>query len=207
MTQPDRTFVVGISGASGAAYALRLLDLLLSMHHSVHLVVTEYGKRLLADELDIARADFEGLLPHMPLVCSTGGVASARAQLVCHPNKDVGAVIASGGFFHDGMVVVPMSSQSLGSIASGAGSNLLVRAAHVTLKERRPLVLCHREMPLNLIDIENMRTVTLAGAIVCPPNPGFYLKPQRIEDIIDFTVGKVLDLLRVPHTLDTRWKG
>jgi 4-hydroxy-3-polyprenylbenzoate decarboxylase len=103
------------------------------------------------------------------------------------------------------MVVLPCSSTSLGSIATGSGSNLLARAAAVTLKERRPLIVCHRESPLNLIDIENMRTLTLAGAIIAPCNPGLYLLPQSIDDIVDFTVGKVLDLLRIEHDLKTRW--
>ena len=115
-------------------------------------------------------------------------------------------MIASGSFLHDGMALIPCSSTSLGAVATGAGSNLLCRAAMVTLKERRPLIVCHRESPLNLIDIENMRTLTLAGAIVCPTNPGFYLLPRSVEDIVDFTVGKVLDLLGVEHGLDVRWK-
>jgi 4-hydroxy-3-polyprenylbenzoate decarboxylase len=104
------------------------------------------------------------------------------------------------------MVVLPCSSTSLGAIASGAGPYLLPRAAMVTLKERRPLILCHRETPLNLIDIENMRTLTLAGAIICPTNPGFYLLPRSVEEIVDFMVGKVLDLLRLEHRLRTRWE-
>jgi len=132
---------------------------------------------------------------------------ASRSQLVIHPDKDVGAVIASGSFLHDGMAVLPCSSASLGQIANGSGSNLLCRAAMVTLKERRPLIICHREMPLSLIDIENMRRLSLAGAVLCSPNPGFYLSPTRIEDIIDFVVGKVLDLLNVKHDLNTRWQS
>jgi len=173
-----RTFVLGITGASGAAYALRLLDRLLAGGHTVHLVVSDYGKRLLADEADITQISLGAL----------------------------GAVIASGSFLHHGMVVLPCSSTSLGAIASGSGSNLLTRAAMVTIKERRPLIVCHRETPLNLIDIENMRTLTLAGAIICPTNPGLYLRPTSVADIIDFIAGKVLDLLDVEHNLDTRWK-
>ncbi len=188
--------VVGITGASGAAYALRLLELLLASEHEVHLVVSEYGKRLLSEEASINRISRETLTPGVD-----GGT------LVIHPNKDVGAVIASGGFLHDGMVVVPCSSTSLGAIANGSGSNLLTRAAMVTLKERRKLVLCHRETPLSLIDIENMRQVALAGGIVCPTNPGFYLMPKRVEDLVDFVVGKVLDLLEIEHGLETRWEG
>lgn len=194
-----RRFVVGISGASGAAYALRLVEQLLVLGAEVHLVVTDYGRRLLFEEAGVTHVEFASLCP---------GITDARAaeRLVIHPNKDVGAVIASGSFLHDGMVVVPCSSASLGAIATGSGSNLLTRAAMVSLKERRPLILCHRETPLSLVDIENMRAVTLAGGIVCPTNPGFYLKPQRVEDLVDFMVGKVLDLLKVEHSLATRWE-
>ncbi|HYE02707.1 MAG TPA: UbiX family flavin prenyltransferase, partial [Phycisphaerales bacterium] len=133
--------------------------------------------------------------------------AAAAPRLIIHPNKDVGALIASGSFLHHGMVVMPCSGASLGAIATGSGSNLLTRAAMVTLKERRPLILGHRETPLSLIDIENMRQVTLAGGIVCPTNPGWYLKPASLEDLADFMVGKVLDLLGVEHALPTRWEG
>jgi len=190
--------VVGISGASGAVYALRLLDLLLADGHEVHLVVTEYGRRLLFDEADIRNITAGELAPRQP---------QAAPQLIIHPHKDVGAVIASGSFLHDGMVVLPCSSASLGAIATGSGSNLLCRAAAVTLKERRRLILCHREMPLSLIDIRNMEALALAGATICSPNPGFYLKPTRVEDLVDFVVGKVLDHLGVGHELGTRWNA
>lgn len=200
-----RRFVVGVSGASGAAYALRLVQELLLVHgHEVHLVVTEYGRRLLAEEAGIKTIEFETVLP--PAVLDDPLVNDIRRRLFIHPNKDVGAVIASGSFLHDGMVVVPCSSASLGAIATGAGSNLLTRAAMVTLKERRRLIICHRETPLSLIDIENYRTLTLAGAIVCPTNPGFYLLPKSIDEIVDFMVGKILDLLGVDHRLKTRWE-
>ncbi|MEZ6235275.1 MAG: UbiX family flavin prenyltransferase [Phycisphaerales bacterium] len=198
-------FVVGISGASGAGYALRLLELLVGGGHEVHCVVSEYGRRLLFDEAGIRTIGFEALCPGLAAEATGPDGRPNAARLILHPNKDVGAVIASGSFLHDGMVVLPCSSTSLGAIATGAGSNLLTRAAMVTLKERRPLIVCHRETPLNLIDIENMRALTLAGAIVCPTNPGFYLNPRSIEEIVDFMVGKVLDLLRVPHDLKTRW--
>lgn len=197
MALPNR-YVIGISGASGACYALRLLQLLLESDAEVHVVVSEYGRRLLFDEAGIRNLTREELVPRSP---------SGPGRLVLHPNKDVGAVIASGSFLHKGMVVVPCSSTSLGAMASGAGSNLLTRAAMVTLKERRPLIVCHREMPLSLIDIENMRRLAMAGATICSPNPGFYLLPKTIDEIIDFVVGKILDHLGVEHTLDTRWKA
>ena len=178
-------FVLGISGASGACFPLRLLDVLCP-EHEVHVVVSDYGKRLLHDE-------------------GPGVDALARPGVVMHPHKDVGASIASGSFRHDGMVVLPCSSTSLAAIATGAGSNLLCRAAMVTMKERRRLILCHRETPLSLVDIENMRQVTLAGAVVCPLNPGYYLQPTSIDDLVDFLVARILDLLGVEHDVGRRW--
>ncbi|MBL8886529.1 MAG: UbiX family flavin prenyltransferase [Phycisphaerales bacterium] len=201
-----RRFVLGISGASGAWYAQRLLEILLSQGHEVHLVVSDYGKRLLFDESGIKQVDLPSLCPALVKRASASDVAAISKRLFIHPNKDVGAVIASGSFLHDGMVVIPCSSASLGAMATGSGSNLLCRAAMVTLKERRPLIVCHREMPLSLIDIRNMETLALAGATICSPNPGFYLLPKTVEEVVDFTVGKVLDLLRVEHELKTRWE-
>lgn len=198
-----RRFVLGISGASGAHYALRLLELLLTGGHEVHLVVSDYGRRLLFEEARVTRLDLESLLPRL---AGAPDHAPLESRLIVHPNKDAGAVIASGSFLHHGMVVLPCSSASLGQLATGSGSNLLCRAAMVTLKERRPLVVCHREMPLNLIDIENLRRLSLAGAILCSPNPGFYLNPRSVTDIVDFVVGKVLDLLKIDHDLKTRWE-
>ena len=216
---PNR-FVLGISGASGAAYALRTLELLLKSGAEVHLVVTDYARRLLAEETGVTNLALPDLLPHVfdekppppglrhrPEPPDRGLMNDWAGLLTIHPNKDVGALIASGSFLHRGMVITPCSSSSLGAIATGSGSNLLTRAAAVTLKERRPLVICHREMPLSLIDLENLRTLALAGATLCSPNPGFYLHPETIADLVDFTVGKTLDLLAVPHTLNTRWQG
>lgn len=199
-----RRFVIGVSGASGAPYAVRVLEQILLSGAEVHLVVSEYGQRLLFDELGVRKPELEQLCPNL---AASGGGEAFRARVFVHPNKDVGAVIASGSFLHHGMAVVPCSSTSLGAIATGSGSNLLTRAAMVTLKERRPLIVCHREMPLSLIDIENLRTLALAGATLCSPNPGFYLHPSTVHEIVDFTAGKVLDLLGVGHDLETRWTG
>jgi 4-hydroxy-3-polyprenylbenzoate decarboxylase len=142
-----------------------------------------------------------------PIEQHRAGDAGVRSRLFVHPDKDVGAVIDSGSFLHSGMAILPCSSTTLGQVATGSGSNLLCRAAMVTLKERRPLIICHREMPLSLIDIDNMRQATLAGAVMCSPNPGFYLNPRSVEEIVDFVVGKVMDLLHVPHSLKTRWEA
>jgi len=200
MPKPKR-IVLGISGASGAIYAQRLLRVLVAGGHEVHLTATAPGQRLLHDELGMERLD----------VAALAGLAEGESPESCsvytHHCKDIGSTIASGSFLHDGMVVVPCSGNTLGAIAQGLGDNLLTRAAQVTLKERRPLVLVHRETPLSLIDIENMRRLTQAGAIVCPANPGFYLLPDSIADLVDFVVGKVLDLLHIEHGLTTRWDG
>ena len=191
-SSPERV-VVGISGASGAAYAQRLIQLLAAAEIEMHLVVSPYGQRLLHDELGMEGVDIAVL---------TGG----RPECVTLYNyRDVGAVIASGSFRHDGMIIIPCSSNSLGAIASGAGQNLMHRAAHVTLKEKRPLVLVHREMPVSLIDIRNMATVMESGGIIAPANPGFYMLPKSLDDVIDFVAGRCLDLLGVNHTLAVRW--
>ena len=215
-----KRFVLGITGASGAAYALRTLECLLVANCEVHLIVSDYGRRLLADETGVRHLTLPSLLPHRfaldtppppglrPLPANTQpwSLDATAPRCIIHPNKDVGAIIASGGHPHDGMAILPCSSTTLGSIATGSGSNLLCRAAMVSLKERRRLIVCHRETPLSLVDIENMRTLTLAGGIVCPTNPGLYLNPQCVEDIVDFIAGKVLDLLGVEHGLETRWE-
>lgn len=196
---PQR-LVVGISGASGATYAHRLIQLLVAGGIETHLVVSPLGQRLLHDELGMEGIDLAALAGLSP-------GAAKPDHLHLHNYRDVGAVIASGSFRHDGMIVVPCSSNSLSAIATGSAQNLLHRAAHVTLKERRRLVLVHRETPLSLVDIRNMQAVTEAGGIVCPANPGFYLLPQTIEEVVDFIVARCLDLLDVPHSLDVRWRG
>ncbi len=188
-----RQMVVAVTGASGGPYALRLIDCLDRAGVAVHLVVSPQGRRLLAEECDVHQLDVETLL----------GRPAERVTL--YDYRDVGCRLASGSFLTDGMVVCPCSSNTLGAVASGVGDNLVVRAAHVTLKEARRLVLVHREMPLSGIDLENMLRLQRAGAIICPAVPGFYLHPQTVADLVDFVVGRVLDLLQVPHELHVRW--
>lgn len=186
--------VVGITGASGAAYAARVMELLADADVEMHLVVTALGRRLLFDELDMKSVE--------PDVLTKG-----RPELVTVYNeRDQGAAVASGSFLHQGMIVVPCSGNTLGAVAAGITTNLLQRAAAVALKERRPLVLAHRESPLSLIDIRNMQRVTEAGGVVTPLAPGFYLRPRTLDDIVDFMAGKLLDLVGVPHNLSTRWE-
>ena len=203
-TPPRKRYVVAITGASGAVYAQRLITTLVALGHETHVVITSYGRRLLHDELG-AEMTAQGAV-NLQLLAGIPDDADPRDHnIVLHPSKDVGASLGSGSFRHDGMIIMPCSSNTLGQIASGAGDQLVTRAAAVCLKERFPLVLCHREAPLNLVDIENMRTLTLAGACVCPTNPGFYLLPETIDDIVDFVVARALDQVGVEHTLSRRW--
>ncbi len=192
MTQPAR-IVVGITGASGAAYARRTIELAAAAGVEVHVSITTLGRRLLADELDVKRPDADAL---------SGGRGD---RLVIHNDNDLGASIASGSFLHRGMIVVPCSSNTIAAIAAGITDSLVHRAASVTLKQHRPLILAHREAPLSLIDLRNMTRLAEAGAIVSPCNPGFYLRPRTVDDLVDFVAGRLLDLVHVPHDLDIRW--
>ncbi len=193
--QPNRRIIVGISGASGACYAQQLIRSLLRAKIEVHLVISPMGQRLVHDELDHDATDLSWLAGD-----------EDPSGITLYSYQDVGAAIASGSFVTDGMVICPCSSHSLSAVAMGSSTNLLHRAAQVTLKERRRLVLVHREMPLGLIDIRNMAAVTEAGGIVCPANPGFYLGPRHLNDLVDFVVARLLDLMEVQHNLSIRWK-
>lgn len=198
-----RRFIVGITGASGALYARRTVRAILDAGHQCHLCITPYGSRLLHDELGIERLDAPALAAFAGLPESSD---PREHGLFHYPARDVGASIGSGSFRHDGMIIVPCSSHTLNAIAVGTGDTLVTRAAGVALKERLPLVIAHRESPLTLIDIRAMETLTLAGAIIAPCNPGFYLLPTRIEELVDFVAARLLDLLKIEHTLKVRWE-
>src|ERR1043166_7281785 len=185
--------VTAITGASGALYAQRFIQGLVAGGVQTHLVVSPLGRRLLHDELGIETIDLEFL------------AGRKDHHITLYNYNDIGAKIASGSFLHDGMVIVPCSSNTLGQIAHGIGSNLITRAAAVTLKERRKLILAHREMPLSPIDINNYKILSDAGVIIAPCNPGLYLNPTTVNDIVDFVAGKLLDLVGVSHKFDTRW--
>ena len=188
-----RPLVMGVTGASGAPYARRLAQCLADQDLQLHLIVSPPAQRIMASELGLAEFALETFL------------GRPAENVTVHPSHDVGASIASGSFLTAGMVICPCSSHSLAAIANGLGDNLITRAAMVTLKEGRRLVLVPREMPLSGIQIENMLALSRAGAIICPACPGFYTRPTSVDDLIDFVVGRVLDLFELPHNLDTRW--
>jgi 4-hydroxy-3-polyprenylbenzoate decarboxylase len=196
-----RVVTVGISGASGAVYAqllLRLLDADRRVER-VYLVASDAGLRLISAELGIVAADGKKL----PSLLT--GTSAKKIEYL--PNKDIGASIASGSSAVDAMAVIPCSAGALGSITSGTASDLLTRAADVCLKERRPLVLCLRETPLNRIHLENMLRVHDAGATVMPAMPAFYYEPKTIEDFAEQFAYRVLAQLGLPHEKQYRWKG
>jgi 4-hydroxy-3-polyprenylbenzoate decarboxylase len=194
-----KRFVVGMTGASGAPYALCLLEELLRQGHEVHLVVTEAAWRVLKEEHDwdvsAREVAFRDRWRNLP------------GLLVHHPIKDIGASIASGSYPVDGMVVIPCSMGTLAKLAAGLSTNLLERAADVMIKEGRPLVLVPRETPLSSIHLENMLRLSRIGVKIVPAMPAFYHRPETLDDIVRFVAGKALDQMSVPHQLYRRWEG
>ncbi|HVB59352.1 MAG TPA: UbiX family flavin prenyltransferase [Candidatus Acidoferrales bacterium] len=192
---------VGVTGASGAVYAqtiLRLLNADSRVEH-VFFVASDAALRLLATELRIVASDAKKLPSLL--------VGGSTKKIECLPNKDIGASIASGSAIVDAMVVAPCSAGAMGSIAAGIADDLLTRAADVCLKERRPLVLCLRETPLNRVQLENMLRVHDAGAVVMPAMPAFYYGPKSIDDIVEQFAYRVLAQLGLPQEKQYRWQG
>lgn len=182
--------IVGITGASGVIYGIRLLEVLSGVEGvETHLIITEAG------ELNIKyETDWE--------------VAQVRALAdFSHDVRNLGAPVSSGSFPVDGMIVAPCSMKTLAALANSYAENLLLRAADVTLKERRKLVLLVRKTPLNLAHLRNMEQLAEMGAVILPPVPAFYHHPRTIQDIVDYTIGKVLDLFGIEHDLFARWPG
>jgi flavin prenyltransferase len=199
--EQTKSIVVGITGASGAIYAraiLRILDADARVGR-LYLIVTEAGQRLISSELGIVTPDLKKLGSLLT------GTAAKKIEYL--PNKDIGASIASGSAPVDGMAVIPCSAGALGAIAAGIANDLLTRAADVCLKERRRLVLCLRETPLNRIHLENMLRVNDAGALVMPALPAFYYGPEKIEDLAVQFAYRVLAQLDLPQDEQYHWKG
>jgi 4-hydroxy-3-polyprenylbenzoate decarboxylase len=194
--------VLGITGASGAVYAVRLLEVLLQSGHEVHLSISPSGQTLVRQELqreiDLISFRPDSLLQEIP-----SGPRAGR--IVYHHFQDFLAPIASGSFLTDGMVVCPCSGSTVSGIAHGSSTNLIQRAADVHLKERRKLILVPRETPLSTIQLENMKRCAEAGAVMLPAMPGFYHGPQSIGDLVDFVVARICDQLGVSHDLMRRW--
>lgn len=188
MTQPKR-MIVGISGASGVIYGKRMLEVLRDLGVETHLVISNAARITMAHECDFTAADLEALAAHV------------------HSNKDIGAGCSSGSFRTMGMIVAPCSVKTLAEIACGTTSSLLARSADVVLKERRRLVLMVRETPLHLGHLRNMATVTEMGGIIYPPVPAFYSKPQSLDEMVDHSVGRVLDLFDLDAGIVRRWTG
>ncbi len=186
---PGKRLIVGITGASGAIYGYRLLELLRDTDIETHLIVSRAAHITLAAETDLKIADVEALAD------------------VVHSNQDIGAACSSGSFQNLGMVIAPCSIKTMAEISTGVTSNLISRSADVALKERRRVVLMLRETPLHLGHIRTMASVTEAGAIVYPPVPAFYTRPASLTEMIDHTVGRVLDLFGIETSVVKRWSG
>jgi flavin prenyltransferase len=198
-----RRIVVGITGASGALYAGRLLRVLLAGGNTVHLVISRFGRYLLRDELGFC-PDRESVLEFLARLY---GPEVANGELREYRIGDLASAIASGSAPIDGMVVVPCSMKTLAGVAHGLSTNLIERAADVALKERRPLILVPRESPLSLIHLRNLTAVAEAGAAVVPAMPAFYQKPSTFDDLADFIAGRVCGLLGIDSDLFPRWPG
>ena len=196
MTVAERPIVVAITGASGAPYAVRLVEQLVERRQRVSLIVSDHGVRLLATEMGIPSV--EALREHV-------GAERWDATIRVYDDRDRGAAPASGSALSAGMVICPCSMGTLSAIAVGASRSLVERAADVALKERRRLIVVPREAPYSAIHLENMLTLTRAGAVVMPASPGFYHRPTSIDDLVDFVVARVLDHLGVEHALVPRW--
>jgi 4-hydroxy-3-polyprenylbenzoate decarboxylase len=185
-----RRIAVGISGASGAIYGIRFLELLRGLPDvETHLIVSDAAKRTIIEETDYAIRDVEALATR------------------CYSNKDIGATLASGSYKTAGMVIVPCSIKTAASVAHCLADSLIARAADVTLKEGRPLVLVVRESPLHLGHLRLLTALAEMGAVILPPMPAFYHRPKQIDDLVNHTLARILDRLGLPQTLVAEWQG
>jgi 4-hydroxy-3-polyprenylbenzoate decarboxylase len=200
---PARTIAVGVTGASGSIYALRTIAALLEQGCRLEIVFSDFGKRLLMDELgeDVRPDRFAERL------AGRYGAGVHAGSFAMHSNRDLGAALASGSHRCDSMVVVPCSMKTLAAVAHGLSRSLIERAADVMLKERRPIVLVPRETPMSLPQLRNMVAAAEAGATILPAMPAFYQKPNTIDDLADFIAGKILSVLGFEQRLFPPWKG
>lgn len=198
----SRPWVVGITGASGVCYGVRLTRFLLSAGRPVILIVSEAARLVIREELGISLRGFSSKEDFVDLIGGDG-----LDLLEIYSPRDFSAPVASGSYPTEGMVVIPCSAGTLGAIASGVSQHLIHRAADCTLKEGRPLILVPRETPLHAIHLENMLKLARLGVRIVPPIPGFYSGAQDLDGMVDFVIGKVLDQMNVPHALYARWTG
>jgi 4-hydroxy-3-polyprenylbenzoate decarboxylase len=224
-----KNICLGITGASGAVYSIRLIEVLLATGHDVHLSISSSGAQVIKEEMDLS-VDLDDFKPSdlmldeianpgdskMRLLQASAGIGTADSnvlsvdagrigELVYHHYRDFKAPMASGSFLTQGMVVCPCSGTTLSAIAHGSAANLIQRAAEVHLKERRRLVVVPRETPLSLPHIDNMRRACEAGAVVMPASPGWYHGVTTLRDLVDFMVGRICDQLQIDNCLITRW--
>lgn len=194
--------VLAMTGASGAPYAVRLLEVLLHGGHEVHLLISPSGQAVIRQELglqiDLQRFELSQLLPKIP-------AADLPGKLHYHHHNDYFTPVASGSFLTRGMVVCPCSGSTLSGIAHGSSQNLIQRAADVHLKEKRKLIVVPRETPLSLVYLDNLRKLAEAGAVILPAMPGWYHGVRSLDDLIDFIVARILDQLGIEHQLMKRW--
>lgn len=181
--------IVGITGASGSIYGIRLIEVLKAVGCEIHAVISESGWQVLEYECGLTKSDMK-----------------TRVD-VLHDVNNIAASIASGSFRTDAMIIVPCSMRTLGGIANGIADSLLLRAADVVLKEGRPLLLVPRETPLNAIHLENMLKLARIGVKIIPASPGFYHRPKNLDSLVDMMVGKICDMLNIEHSLFERWQG
>ena len=198
-----KSIAVGVTGASGAIYAVRTIAALLERGCQVDVVVSEFGRRLLRDEL--GESATVGVLE--AYLRDTYGSTVGNGTIRIHSNKDVGATIASGSYACAGMAIVPCSMKTLAGVAHGLSRNLVERAADVMLKEHRRLVLVPRETPMSLPQLKNLVSCSEAGAVVLPAMPAFYQRPRTLDDLADFMAGKILSALGFEHQLYPSWAG
>jgi 4-hydroxy-3-polyprenylbenzoate decarboxylase len=194
-----KKFIVAITGASGSIYGIRLIAALMEFPVDLFVLMSEAGRQVAVHETDYTSGSLAGYLEQ------TNGEFHNAATLTEIDPSDSFAPIASGSFRHNGMAIAPCSMNTLAAISSGITDNLIHRAADVCLKERRPLILLARETPLSLIHLKNMTRAAKAGAVIMPPSPGFYTRPETIDDLVDSIVARVLDHLRLNNELSPRW--